>query len=53
MSILVTIGLLVLPTIAVLHNGVDLRWASAYAVAISLLTYWVYARDKRRAEGGE
>lgn len=53
MSIATLIGLLVLPAIAVLRNGVDPRWASAYAVVISVLTYWVYARDKRRAEAGE
>ena len=53
MSILVTIGLLVLPFIAVQRGGVDLRWAGAYGVVLSALTYWAYACDTRRAEEGE
>ncbi|MGN6552998.1 MAG: DUF1294 domain-containing protein [Verrucomicrobiota bacterium] len=52
MSLVVMIGLLVLPAIAVQRSGVDFRWAGAYAVGISALTYWVYAHDKRRAEEG-
>jgi uncharacterized membrane protein YsdA (DUF1294 family) len=32
---------------------VDYQWVIAYAVLISALTYWVYGRDKRRAENGE
>ena len=53
MSILVTLGLLVLPAIAVVRSGLDFRWVVAYAPVISTFTYWVYARDKRRAENGE
>ena len=53
MSVLVVIGLLVMPAIAVLRSGLDLAWVFTYAVVISALTYWVYARDKRRAENGE
>jgi uncharacterized membrane protein YsdA (DUF1294 family) len=43
----------VLPAIAVQRSGVDYQWVVAYGVLISALTYWVYARDKRRAENGE
>ena len=53
MSILVAIALLVLPVIAVHRSGLDYRWVVAYGVLISALTYWVYGRDKRRAEEGE
>ena len=52
MSILVTLGLLVLPVYAALRLGVDYRWVGAYALVLSGLTYWVYAVDKRRAEEG-
>jgi hypothetical protein len=44
-SILVTIGLLVLPVIALQRAGVDFKWVGAYGVVISAITYWVYARD--------
>ena len=53
MNFLVLIGLLMFPAIALLRSAVDLQWAGAYAIVISALTYWVYARDKRRAENGE
>jgi membrane protease YdiL (CAAX protease family) len=52
-SFVVLIGLLALPAIAVQRIGVDYQWVIAYAVLISALTYWVYGRDKRRAENGE
>lgn len=52
-AILVISVLLVLPIIASRQQGVDLRWAGIYAVFMSALTYWVYAKDKRRAEEGE
>ncbi len=53
MSFVVLIGLLVLPAIAVQRSGVDFRWVGVYVAAISALTYWVYACDKRRAENSE
>ena len=53
MSFVVLIGLLVLPGIALQRSGVNLLWVGAYALIINALTYWVYARDKRRAENGE
>ena len=46
-------GLLVLPMTALHRKGVDLRWAGAYGLVMSALTYWAYARDKRRALQGE
>lgn len=49
-SVLVTIGLLVLPFIAGQRCGMDFRWAIAYGLVLGVLTYWVYASDKRRAE---
>ena len=53
MIFLLTIGLLVLPFIALQRGGVDFKWAGAYGIVIGAITYWVYARDKRRAEEGE
>jgi uncharacterized membrane protein YsdA (DUF1294 family) len=53
MNLVVLIGLLVLPAIALQRSGVNLLWVGAYAILISVLTYWTYARDKRRAENGE
>ena len=53
MSILVLIGLLVLPVIAGLRFGTGFQWVGAYGVLLSALTYWMYAADKRRAEERE
>ena len=52
-STLVSIGLLILPVIAGERRGVDFRWVGAYGIVLSALTYWAYASDKRRAQGGE
>lgn len=52
MRLLVTIGLLILPAIAMHRSDMDFRLACAYALAISAITHWVYARGKRRAEVG-
>ena len=49
---MVLIGLLMLPASAAQRSGLDFGCVGIYAVAISALTYWVYARDKRRAEEG-
>lgn len=46
-------ALLVLPGLALSRLGVDLRWAGAYALVMSALAYWAYARDKQRARQGE
>ena len=53
MNLVVLIGLLVLPAIAGQRSGVNLLWIGTYAILISGFTYWIYARDKRRAEAGE
>jgi uncharacterized membrane protein YsdA (DUF1294 family) len=45
--------LLVLPGMALQPRDVDFRSVGAYAVVLNVLTYWTYARDKRRAESGE
>ena len=50
MSLLVLIGLLVLPVIAGLRFGAVFPWVGGYGVLLSALTYWAYAVDKRRAE---
>ena len=52
-SIVVILLLLGLPAMAVQRSGVDYRWVIAYGILISAFTYWVYARDKRRAEQGK
>jgi len=53
MSILVLIGLLVLPVIAGQQFGEVSQWVGAHGVLLSALTYWAYAADKRRAEERE
>ncbi len=53
MNFVVLIGLLVLPGIALQRSGVNLLWTGAFTLIINAITYWIYARDKRRAENGE
>jgi uncharacterized membrane protein YsdA (DUF1294 family) len=53
MNFLVPGVLLILPLMALQRHGVDFRWVGAYVMALNVLTYWMYARDKRRAEAGE
>lgn len=53
MSLLVIIGLLVLPVVAVVRLGPDFYWLGVFGLFMSVVTYWVYAVDKRRAEAGE
>lgn len=52
-SLLLAGVFLILPAMAVHRLHVDWRWASAYAVMMSALSYWAYARDKRSAQAGE
>jgi len=52
MSFLIIAGLLILPVYAVHRHGPVSWWVVAVAVVLNLLTYWVYAVDKRRAEEG-
>jgi uncharacterized membrane protein YsdA (DUF1294 family) len=42
-------ALLVLPGIAILRVGWDWRWFVGYVTVINLLTFTIYAWDKRRA----
>jgi uncharacterized membrane protein YsdA (DUF1294 family) len=53
LSLMVLAGLLVLPIMALHRRGLDLRWVAAYGLVLSVITYWTYARDKRRAQEGE
>jgi uncharacterized membrane protein YsdA (DUF1294 family) len=46
-------GLMVLPVMALHQRGLDLRWVGVYCLVVGALTYWAYARDKRRAQDGE
>ncbi len=46
-------GLLVLPVMALHGRALDVRWAGAYGLVVSTLTYWAYKSDKRRALEGE
>lgn len=52
MSFLVVAVLLVFPVYAVQRQELIATWAGVVAVAMSGLTYWIYAVDKRRAEEG-
>ena len=52
MSLLVMAGLLALPIYAVQLRGPSFHWVGIYAVVLSVITYWAYAVDKRRAEEG-
>ena len=53
MSFLIVVVLLAFPGYAAHRLVITYPWLALYAVAISALTYWVYAVDKRRAEQGE
>src|SRR5689334_23379746 len=53
MCLLVIVGLLVLPMIALQRRGMDFRWVAVYGLLLNALTYFVYAFDKRRAEQGK
>jgi uncharacterized membrane protein YsdA (DUF1294 family)/cold shock CspA family protein len=53
LNVLVTVGLLVLPTIALQRRAADFRWVGAYVLVLGALTYWAYAHDKRRAREKE
>jgi uncharacterized membrane protein YsdA (DUF1294 family) len=52
-GLLVLAGLSVLPVMALFRLHVDFRWMGAYGLAINAFTYWIYTRDKERAEAGE
>ncbi|MEI6073932.1 MAG: DUF1294 domain-containing protein [Verrucomicrobiota bacterium] len=46
-------GLLVLPAIALYRAGVNLLWVGGYVIALSAISYWFYAVDKKRAQANE
>jgi uncharacterized membrane protein YsdA (DUF1294 family) len=52
-NVLILVGLLVLPAIALHRAAADWRWVGAYALAINALAYVAYAADKRRAQEKE
>ena len=52
LHLLIVAGLIVLPVMALRSHSVDYRWATAYLAVISALTFWSYARDKRKAQEG-
>ena len=51
--LVVPLVLLVLPVVALYRRGLDFRWAGAYGLVLSVMTYWTYACDKRKAQEGE
>ncbi len=53
LNVLVAVGLLVLPVIALQRRAADFRWVGAYALLLGVVTYWAYASDKRRAREKE
>jgi uncharacterized membrane protein YsdA (DUF1294 family) len=52
-GLLILTGLLVLPVMALHRRGLAVPWGAAYGLVLSGITYWTYARDKRRAQEGE
>lgn len=52
-SLLVLAGLLSLPVMALCRRDLDFRWIGPYSLVINVFTYWLYARDKRRAQEKE
>jgi uncharacterized membrane protein YsdA (DUF1294 family)/cold shock CspA family protein len=53
LNVLMVAALLVLPIMALQRRGLNLRWVAAYGIVLSAMTYWAYARDKRRAHNKE
>jgi len=53
LNVLVTVGLLVLPAIALQRRAADFRWVGAYMLVVGALAYGAYALDKRRARAKE
>lgn len=53
LNVVILLGLLVLPAIALQRHAVDFRWIAPYVVVIGALTYWSYAHDKRKAKTKE
>ena len=53
LNVLVTVGLLVLPALALQRRALDFRWVGACALGLGALTCWAYALDHRRAREKE
>ncbi len=53
LHLLIVVGLMVLPVVALQYHSVNWRWPTAYLTVISLLTFWFYQRDKRKAQQGD
>lgn len=49
----VFVTLLVLPAMALVSTGLNLPWVGLYALGVSVVTFWIYACDKRCARAGE
>jgi uncharacterized membrane protein YsdA (DUF1294 family)/cold shock CspA family protein len=49
-AVILVAALLILPSLALIHKHVDLRWPGLYALALSLVSYRCYANDKRKAQ---
>ena len=47
-SLVVVAGLLILPAMALHRRGLDLRWAGAYGLVVSMFSYWAYAEQAPR-----
>jgi uncharacterized membrane protein YsdA (DUF1294 family)/cold shock CspA family protein len=53
LALMVLMGLLVLPAVALYRSAADFRWVGAYVVVIGAVSYGSYALDKRRARANE
>jgi uncharacterized membrane protein YsdA (DUF1294 family)/cold shock CspA family protein len=53
LAVVVLLGLLVLPAIALHRRGANFLWVGAYALGIGAVSYGSYAFDKRRARAKE
>lgn len=52
MNLLIVIALMAFPIFAGHRLILAYPWLALYVVGVSVITYWVYAVDKRRAEEG-
>jgi uncharacterized membrane protein YsdA (DUF1294 family) len=53
LNVLVLVGLLVFPVMALQRRVADFRWVGAYMLVLGGLAYGAYALDKRRARAKE
>jgi uncharacterized membrane protein YsdA (DUF1294 family)/cold shock CspA family protein len=52
-AVIFLVCLLVLPALALIRLGVDLRWGGLFAISAGLISYGLYALDKRKAKNNE